>query len=87
MFDSLALAFHSKFDGYGREPRIVLVTAINPKIVSGSSSCNVAEQGTTSDGPLAGLEAAGKEGVAGLEAAGKEGVDLEESARKKARVE
>nr|VDC66376.1 unnamed protein product [Brassica rapa] len=34
MFDSLALAFHSKFDGYGREPRIVLVTAINPKIVS-----------------------------------------------------
>lgn len=35
MFDSLALAFHSKFDGYGREPMIVLVTAINPKIVSG----------------------------------------------------
>lgn len=35
MFDSLALAFHSKFDGYSREPRIVLVTSINPKIVSG----------------------------------------------------
>ncbi|KAG2305033.1 hypothetical protein Bca52824_033684 [Brassica carinata] len=35
MFDSLALAFHSKFDGFGREPKIVLVTAINPKIVSG----------------------------------------------------
>ncbi|CAN6972347.1 unnamed protein product [Brassica rapa subsp. trilocularis] len=25
MFDSLALAFHSKFDSYGREPRIVAV--------------------------------------------------------------
>lgn len=35
MFDSLALAFHSKFDGFGREPRIVVVTAINPEIVSG----------------------------------------------------
>ncbi|KAJ4872319.1 Uncharacterized protein Rs2_46011 [Raphanus sativus] len=40
MFDSLALAFHSKFDGYGREPMIVLVTAINPKIVSGNLYLN-----------------------------------------------
>ncbi|KAG5410397.1 hypothetical protein IGI04_006716 [Brassica rapa subsp. trilocularis] len=40
MFDSLALAFHSKFDGYGREPRIVLVTSINPKIVSGKLYLN-----------------------------------------------
>lgn len=38
MFDSLALAFHSKFDGFGREPKIVLVTGINPKIVSGKRS-------------------------------------------------
>ncbi|KAF2618645.1 hypothetical protein F2Q68_00041281 [Brassica cretica] len=35
LFDSLALAFHSKFDSYGREPRIVLVTSVNPKIVAG----------------------------------------------------
>ncbi|KAH0914309.1 hypothetical protein HID58_028755, partial [Brassica napus] len=28
MFDSLALAFHSKFDSYGREPRIVAVIDI-----------------------------------------------------------
>ncbi|CAN6860061.1 unnamed protein product [Brassica oleracea] len=40
MFDSLALAFHSKFDGYGREPRIVLATSINPKIVSGKLYLN-----------------------------------------------
>ena len=25
LFDSLAVAFHTKLDGYGREPRIVLV--------------------------------------------------------------
>lgn len=35
VFDSLAFAFHSKLDGYGRKPRIVLVTGINPKIFSG----------------------------------------------------
>lgn len=28
MFDSLALAFHSKFDSYGREPRIFAVIDI-----------------------------------------------------------
>lgn len=40
LFDSLALGFHSKLDGYGREPRIVVVTAINPKIVSGNLYLN-----------------------------------------------
>ncbi|KAG2311491.1 hypothetical protein Bca52824_023048 [Brassica carinata] len=40
MFDSLAFAFHSKFDGYGREPKIVVVTGINPKIVSGKFYLN-----------------------------------------------
>lgn len=41
MFDSLAFAFHSKFDGYGREPKIVVVTGINPKIVSGKRAYKV----------------------------------------------
>ncbi|KAJ4878947.1 Rep_fac-A_C domain-containing protein [Raphanus sativus] len=40
VFDSLAFAFHSKLDGYGREPRIVLVTGINPKIFSGKLYLN-----------------------------------------------
>ncbi|CAH8340569.1 unnamed protein product [Eruca vesicaria subsp. sativa] len=35
MFDALALAFHDKFDAYGKEPKIVLITSINPKIASG----------------------------------------------------
>ncbi|CAH8323185.1 unnamed protein product [Eruca vesicaria subsp. sativa] len=35
MFDDLALAFHEKFDAYGKEPKIVLITSINPKIASG----------------------------------------------------
>ncbi|KAG2243940.1 hypothetical protein Bca52824_094225 [Brassica carinata] len=39
IFDSLALAFHSKLDGYKREPRIVVVTAVNPKLVSGKIVC------------------------------------------------
>ncbi|KAG2238189.1 hypothetical protein Bca52824_092560 [Brassica carinata] len=33
MFDSLALAFHTKLDSYGREPRVVIATSVNPKIV------------------------------------------------------
>ncbi|XP_048596254.1 uncharacterized protein LOC111215923 [Brassica napus] len=33
IFGSLALSFHNKLDGYGREPRIVVVTAVNPKKV------------------------------------------------------
>ncbi|XP_013639183.1 PREDICTED: protein GLE1-like [Brassica oleracea var. oleracea] len=37
LFDSLALAFHSKLDGYGREPRFVLATGINPKMVAGKA--------------------------------------------------
>ncbi|CAH8372565.1 unnamed protein product [Eruca vesicaria subsp. sativa] len=37
MFDSLAEKFHDKFDGYRKEPKIVLVTSINPKIASGKS--------------------------------------------------
>ncbi|KAF2581817.1 hypothetical protein F2Q68_00003253 [Brassica cretica] len=40
IFDSLALAFHSKLDVYGREPRIVVVTAVNPKLVSGKLYLN-----------------------------------------------
>ncbi|XP_022558490.1 uncharacterized protein LOC111206266 isoform X2 [Brassica napus] len=40
LFDSLAIAFHTKLDGYGREPRIVLITGINPKIVLGKLYLN-----------------------------------------------
>ncbi|KAH0857836.1 hypothetical protein HID58_086097 [Brassica napus] len=35
MFDSLALAFHTKLDSYGRKPRVVIATSVNPKIVGG----------------------------------------------------
>ncbi|CAN6841293.1 unnamed protein product, partial [Brassica oleracea] len=37
LFDSLALSFHSKLDGYGREPRFVLAAGINPKMVAGKA--------------------------------------------------
>uniref|UniRef100_A0A0D3D9M0 Uncharacterized protein n=1 Tax=Brassica oleracea var. oleracea TaxID=109376 RepID=A0A0D3D9M0_BRAOL len=37
LFDCLALAFHSKLDGYGREPRFVLAAGINPKMVAGKA--------------------------------------------------
>lgn len=37
LFDSLAPAFHSKLDSYVREPKIVLVTGVNPKIVAGKT--------------------------------------------------
>ncbi|KAF3532786.1 hypothetical protein DY000_02041068 [Brassica cretica] len=37
MFDSMALAFHTKFDSYKKEPRIVVATSINPKIVGAAS--------------------------------------------------
>ncbi|KAL0797217.1 hypothetical protein Bca101_068594 [Brassica carinata] len=40
LFDSLALAFHTKLDGYGREPKIVIVTGINPKVVLGKLYLN-----------------------------------------------
>ncbi|XP_033137296.1 uncharacterized protein LOC103838187 isoform X4 [Brassica rapa] len=40
IFGSLALSFHNKLDGYGREPRIVVVTAVNPKLVSGKLYLN-----------------------------------------------
>lgn len=36
MFDSKAPAFHRKFDSYGKEPRVVLATSLNPKIVGGN---------------------------------------------------
>ncbi|CAH8356276.1 unnamed protein product [Eruca vesicaria subsp. sativa] len=36
MFDSQALALHSRFESFGREPKVVLVTGVNPKIVSGT---------------------------------------------------
>lgn len=35
MFDSMALAFHAKLDSYGREPKVIIVTSVNPKIVGG----------------------------------------------------
>ncbi|CAH8336196.1 unnamed protein product [Eruca vesicaria subsp. sativa] len=35
MFDSMALVFHTKFDSHKKEPRIVIATSINPKIVGG----------------------------------------------------
>ncbi|XP_013644132.1 probable replication factor A 73 kDa subunit [Brassica napus] len=40
LFDSLAPAFHSKLDSYVREPKIVLVTGVNPKIVAGKLYLN-----------------------------------------------
>ncbi|CAF1904530.1 unnamed protein product [Brassica napus] len=40
LFDSLAPAFHSKLDSYEREPKIVLVTGVNPKIVAGKLYLN-----------------------------------------------
>ncbi|WZZ82489.1 hypothetical protein YC2023_103061 [Brassica napus] len=43
MFDSLAQAFHNKLDGYGKEPRIVVATGVNPKMVSGKSYCMMSE--------------------------------------------
>ncbi|KAL0813811.1 hypothetical protein Bca101_070254 [Brassica carinata] len=35
MFDSMALAFHAKLDSYGREPKVIIVTSVNPNIVGG----------------------------------------------------
>lgn len=35
LFDALAYAFHEKLTRYGAEPKVVLVTSINPKIVGG----------------------------------------------------
>ncbi|KAG2333195.1 hypothetical protein Bca52824_004375, partial [Brassica carinata] len=37
IFDSMALAFHTKLDSYGKEPRVIIATSLNPKIVGGSS--------------------------------------------------
>ncbi|CAH8285169.1 unnamed protein product [Eruca vesicaria subsp. sativa] len=37
LFDALAIAFHDKFAAYGKEPKIVIITSINPKIVRGRS--------------------------------------------------
>ncbi|XP_013638250.1 PREDICTED: uncharacterized protein LOC106343550 [Brassica oleracea var. oleracea] len=31
----MALAFHAKLDSYGREPKVIIVTSVNPKIVGG----------------------------------------------------
>ncbi|KAH0872553.1 LOW QUALITY PROTEIN: hypothetical protein HID58_069915 [Brassica napus] len=33
LFDGLPFAFHSKLDSYGSEPKVVVVTSINPKFV------------------------------------------------------
>ncbi|CAH8320550.1 unnamed protein product [Eruca vesicaria subsp. sativa] len=40
MFDSMALRFHTKFDSYEKEPRVVIATSINPKIVGGRMFLN-----------------------------------------------
>ncbi|CAH8327168.1 unnamed protein product [Eruca vesicaria subsp. sativa] len=40
MFDAQALALHRRLESFGREPRVVLVTGINPKIVSGNLYLN-----------------------------------------------
>ncbi|KAH0898353.1 hypothetical protein HID58_047921, partial [Brassica napus] len=34
-FDDLTFAFHNKLESYGSEPKVVLVTSINPKVVVG----------------------------------------------------
>lgn len=52
LFDSLALAFHSKLDLYAREPRIVLVTGINPKNVSGKRAFVLAVISFVDDIPM-----------------------------------
>lgn len=39
MFDSMALAFHTKFDSYGKEPKVIIATSVNPKIVGGMLFC------------------------------------------------
>ncbi|KAJ4912503.1 OB-fold-like protein [Raphanus sativus] len=36
MFDSKALEFHAKFDSYGKEPRVIVATSVNPKLVGGN---------------------------------------------------
>ncbi|KAF3570293.1 hypothetical protein F2Q69_00061549 [Brassica cretica] len=35
LFDGLAYAFHDKMTSYGVEPKVLLVTSINPKVVGG----------------------------------------------------
>uniref|UniRef100_M4F735 Replication factor A C-terminal domain-containing protein n=2 Tax=Brassica campestris TaxID=3711 RepID=M4F735_BRACM len=40
LFDSLSHAFHSKLDSYEREPKIVLVTGVNPTIFAGKLYLN-----------------------------------------------
>uniref|UniRef100_M4CL55 DUF223 domain-containing protein n=1 Tax=Brassica campestris TaxID=3711 RepID=M4CL55_BRACM len=44
MFDSMALAFHTKFDSYGKEPKVIIATSVNPKIVGDQESFNSAKQ-------------------------------------------
>ncbi|XP_018512353.1 uncharacterized protein LOC103854065 isoform X2 [Brassica rapa] len=38
MFDSMALAFHSKLESCGKESKIVLATSVNPKIVGDNTT-------------------------------------------------
>ncbi|KAG5410671.1 hypothetical protein IGI04_006990, partial [Brassica rapa subsp. trilocularis] len=40
LFDGLAFAFHSKLDSYGSEPKVVVVTSINPKLVGAAGKEN-----------------------------------------------
>ncbi|KAH0936270.1 hypothetical protein HID58_013387 [Brassica napus] len=61
LFDSLALAFHSKLDLYGREPRIVLVTGINPKNVSDKRAFVLAVISFVDDIPMVTLPDVGTE--------------------------
>ncbi|CAN7125839.1 unnamed protein product [Brassica rapa subsp. narinosa] len=48
MFDSMALAFHSEFESYGKEPKIVLATSVNPKIVGDNLRGHGADQKASS---------------------------------------
>ncbi|KAG2241809.1 hypothetical protein Bca52824_096348 [Brassica carinata] len=96
----LTLCLESKFDSYGREPRIVLVTSVNPKIVAGKLYVN-----GTSATPVPEVVALGSDAsnvitcnvadqattaddsLPGRLPREKEQVPLEENAPKKARVE
>lgn len=41
MFDDRAVTFHTKFDEHVSEPRVILFTSINPKVVGGKLYLNV----------------------------------------------
>ncbi|WZZ82643.1 hypothetical protein YC2023_103215 [Brassica napus] len=96
MFDYLALAFHKKIDSYGKEPKIVLATNINPKIVGGvqvpeASQPEVVATGSDVkvDNTCSVTEAPSTSdgSLAGRTESASEQVALEENAPKKPRLE